>query len=88
MSTSAHSRRFNIDMMKATKEDIVFHQDMQFLFLEMTQSDIPMMSLYGAQTHTRDIYELIFFTHRIFSNNKFPSNLYLVQREEIGRAHV
>ena len=82
MSTSALSSPFNIDLMKATKKKIVFHQDMQFLFLEMTKSDIPMMSLYGAQTYTKDIYELILFTHKIFSNNNFLSNVYLVQREE------
>ena len=82
MSTSAYSTSFNIHLMKKTKKDIVFYQDMQFLFLDMPKSDIPTMSLYGAKKYTQDIFELILFTHKIFSNNNFLSHVYLVQREE------
>ena len=81
MATNTYTK-FNPDLMLVTKKDIVFDQDMQFLFLDMPKSDIPTMSLFGAKQYIQDIYDLILFTHRIFSNQNFASHLYLIQKEQ------
>ena len=73
---------FNPDMMLATKEEIVFNQDMEFLYLDMKSDDIPTNSMFQAKQYTQDIYDLLVFIHRIFSNHNIPSYLYLLQREQ------
>ena len=73
---------FNPDLMLLTKKDIVFDQDMEFLYLDMESSDIPTNSMFQAKPHIQDIYDLLVFTHRIFCNHEIPSHLYLLQREQ------
>ena len=81
MAATAFSH-FNPQLMLATKKDIVFDQDMEFLYLDMESSDIPTYSLYQAQPYIQDIYDLIIFTHRVFRTHNISSHLYLLQREQ------
>ena len=81
MAATAYSH-FNPELMLATKKDIVFHQDMEFLYLDMESADIPTYSMFQAKPYIQDIYDLIMFTHMIFKSHKISSHLYLLQREQ------
>ena len=65
----------------ATKKDIVFHQDMEFLYLDMPSFETPTNSMFQAKSYIQDIYDLILFTHRVFRNHKISSHMYILQRE-------
>ena len=81
MAASAYTQ-YNPDMMLSTKKDIVFQQDMEFLYLDMEFADIPTHSMFQAKPHIQNIYDLMIFTHWIFRSHNIPSHLYLLQREQ------